>query len=252
MRAMMVQRGVDRCALARQPVVVDAGAAAGPARGAAAEQRRAQHRRGRRVGNSHLADGEQIAILRHGAITDIDRAQKFVVIHRRRDGEVARRPVEFDRHHAQFGAGKCCDLVDGGAAGGEIRHHLCGHRLRIGGDAAVRHAVIAGKDRDRDALQPRQFAAPASAPARSPALRGGRGFPAALSGFAAGGRRPRLLARHPRASRDRRRGCRLECRTACDSLVERDAYSVFKRSRRPVRAKINASQLINSQGFHHE
>jgi hypothetical protein len=88
-----------------------------------------------------------------------------VRIHGCGDGEVARRPIEFDRHHAQLGAGKCCDLVDGGAAGGEIRHHLFGHRLRVGGDAAVRHAMIAGKDRDGDALQPRQLA---GLPAREP------------------------------------------------------------------------------------
>jgi hypothetical protein len=57
------------------------------------------------------------------------------------------------------------DLVDGRAAACEIRHHLCGDRLRIGRDAARRHAMIAGKDRDGDALEFWNFAA---LPARQP------------------------------------------------------------------------------------
>ncbi len=57
------------------------------------------------------------------------------------------------------------DLVDGRTADCEIRHHLCGDRLRIGRDAARRDAMIAGKDRNGDALEPRNFAA---LPARQP------------------------------------------------------------------------------------
>ena len=76
--AMEIQRGLDRRALARQPVVVDAGAAAGPARRAAAEQGRAQHGRRRRVRDTHLADRQQIAIVGHGAIAGVDRFEKLV------------------------------------------------------------------------------------------------------------------------------------------------------------------------------
>jgi len=98
---MKAERGIDRRALARQSGIVDAGAAAGPARSPAAKQCRAQRRRRGGVGDAHLADREQIAVRRHRSISDVDRAQKFVDVHRGRDREVARRAVEFDRHHPQ-------------------------------------------------------------------------------------------------------------------------------------------------------
>ena len=93
--------------------------------------------------------------VRHPAF---DRREKFVRIHRRGFREIARRPVEFDRHHAQLGAGQFGDLVDGRAACGKIRHHLRGDGRRKGRDAARGDAVIAGEHRDRDAIEPRQFA----------------------------------------------------------------------------------------------
>ena len=103
---MKLQRRFDRGALARQPVIVDAGAAAGPAAGAAAEQRRAQHRGRRGVGNAHFADDQQIAILGHRAAAGVDRVEEIFGVHRRGHREIARRPLEFERHHAQFGAGR--------------------------------------------------------------------------------------------------------------------------------------------------
>ena len=126
---------------------------------------RAERRRRRGIGDAHLTDREQVAVRRHGSISDVDGGKKFVGVHRRRDGEIAGRPFQFDRHHAQFGAAEAGDLVDGRAAAGEIRHHLRGDRLRIGGDAARRDAVIAGKNRDRDLLEPWHFA---PLPARQP------------------------------------------------------------------------------------
>ncbi len=156
---MTAERRLDRGALARQSRIVDAGAAAGPAGSAAAKQRRAQRRRRRGVGDAHLADCEQIAVRRHGPVSDIDGVQEFVVVHGRRDREVAGRAVEFNSHHPQIGAGQPRDLVDRRAAAGKIRHHLFGDGLRIGRDAARGHAVIAGKDRYRDAIKPRNFAA---------------------------------------------------------------------------------------------
>ena len=86
-------------------------------------------------------------------------------LHRRGFGEIARRPFEFDRHHAQLGGSGFCDLADGRAAGGEIRHHLRGDRRRIGRDAARGDAVIAGEHGDGDALQTRLLAA---LPSREP------------------------------------------------------------------------------------
>ena len=186
---------------------------------AAAEQGRAQHGRRRRVRDTHLADRQQIAIVGHGAIAGVDRFEKLVRVHRRGFGEIARRPLELDRHHAQFGGSGFGDLVDGRAACGKIRHHLRGDGRRIGRDAARGDAVIAGEHGDGDAIQPRQFRGPAIAPARSRVLRAGRGCPAALSDSVGGARPCQRIADRRRAGRDRRRGCRLDWRTACDSLL---------------------------------
>ncbi len=109
------------------------------------------------------------------------------------------------------------DLVDGRAAGGKIRHHLRGDGLRIGRHAARGDAVIAGEHRDRDAIEPRRFA---SLPLRQPdreffeAAEASRRLGQILLP-ARGGIRESPHRR--RAGRDRRRGCRLDCRTACDS-----------------------------------
>ena len=126
---------------------------------AAAEQGRAQRRRRRRVRDAHLADRQQVAIIRHGAIAGVDRFEKLVRVHRRGFGEIACRPLELDRHHPQFGGSGFGDLVDGRAAAGKIRHHLRGDGRRIGRDAARGNAVIAGEHGDGDAIQPRRFPA---------------------------------------------------------------------------------------------
>ena len=53
------ERAVDDAALARQAVFIDAGAAAGPARAAAAEQCRGDGRRRRGIADAHLAQAER-------------------------------------------------------------------------------------------------------------------------------------------------------------------------------------------------
>ena len=63
----------------------------------------------------------------------------------------------------ELGARGPAELIDGSAAGDEVRDHLRRHRRRIGGDAARRDAVVAGEHHDARALQPR----------RMPALPGG-------------------------------------------------------------------------------
>ena len=47
-----------------------------------------------------------------------------------------------------------CELIDGGAAGGEVRHHLGGHLGRIGRDALRRHPVISREHENLDAIEP--------------------------------------------------------------------------------------------------
>ncbi len=50
--------------LRAKPVLVDAGAAAGPARAAAAEQGRRDRRRRRGIADAHLAQADEIALRR--------------------------------------------------------------------------------------------------------------------------------------------------------------------------------------------
>ena len=76
------------------------------------------------------------------------------------------------------GAGDARELIDGGAAGGEIRHHLRRHLGRIGRDAVRRHAVIAGEHQDLDLLErggawPCQCASQATSSSSRPRLPGG-------------------------------------------------------------------------------
>jgi len=87
---MKIQRRLDRRALAPSPDRRRQcrGRPNAPRR---REQRARTASRGCGVGDAHLADHEQIAILRHGAIADVDRAQEFIGIHGGCDREVARR-----------------------------------------------------------------------------------------------------------------------------------------------------------------
>ena len=59
---MAVERAVDDVALSRQAVVVDAGAAAGPACAAAAEQGGCDRGRRRGVADAHFAEADEIAL----------------------------------------------------------------------------------------------------------------------------------------------------------------------------------------------
>src|SRR6202035_2714631 len=74
-------------------------------------------------------------------------------------GEVGSRAIELERNDAQLSAGRARELIDRGAAGGKIRHHLRRDLGRIGGDTAPGHAVTTSKDQNIDALQSRRHMA---------------------------------------------------------------------------------------------
>ena len=110
------------------------------------------------------------------------------------------------------------ELVDGGAAGRKIRHHLRGDGGRIGRDAVRGDAMIAGEHQDVDAVEPRRVAGPASAPARPPAPPAGRGC-RRLGQARPGGRCGRLGARVagrqvPTGGAQSHRDCEIACRCA--------------------------------------
>ena len=156
---------VDRGLLSCQAQVVDAGAATGPARAAAAEQRRGHRRCRRGIPDSHLAQANEVRPRRDHLVSGADRGQKCRFVHRRRLREVRRGCLERERNHLQPGSRHACELVDRGAAGGEIRHHLRCHRGGICGYALRRYAVIAGEHEDVDMIEPRHAA---SLPLREP------------------------------------------------------------------------------------
>ena len=69
--------------LRAKPVLVDAGAAAGPARAAAAEQSRRDRRRRGGIADAHLAETDEIAVRRHRLIAGRHRGEEFGFAERR-------------------------------------------------------------------------------------------------------------------------------------------------------------------------
>ena len=142
--------------LRARPEIVDAGAAAGPALAAAAEQG-GRDRRGRGgVADAHFAETEEIALRLDGIIAGGDGGDEFGLAERRALREIGGGGFELQRNDAQRRAGRARELVDGGAACGKIRHHLHGDLGRVRGDALRGDAVIAGEHQHLGALEPRR------------------------------------------------------------------------------------------------
>ena len=107
-----------------RPVIVEPGAAPGPALAAAAEERRGQRRRRRGVADSHFAEADEVGRRRHGIGARGDRFDKLGLGHGLGLGEVGGRRVEPQWNDAKRGADSLADLVDGGTAPLEIGDHL--------------------------------------------------------------------------------------------------------------------------------
>ena len=94
--------------------------------------------------------------LRHRVEAGLHRGEEFGFGQRGVFGEIFGRPVELERNDVEARAGIARELVDGGAAGGKIRHHLHRDFGRIGRDALPGDAVIAGEHQNVDAIEPRR------------------------------------------------------------------------------------------------
>jgi hypothetical protein len=160
------ERPIDSLAFTRQAVFIDAGTTAGPARTAAAEQGRGDGGRSRGIADTHFTEAEKIACRRDRVVTFTHGRKKFLLRESRHLREIARGPIQRERHDAQVCARGLRQLIDGRAADGEVCHHLRRYLGRIGRDAVPGDAVIAGKDKNFHLLQPRRYAA---LPMREPA-----------------------------------------------------------------------------------
>ena len=107
--------------------------------------------------------------------------------------EIGARPIERKRNNPKRRGRTPRQLIDRGAAGGKVRHHLRRYFGRIGGDAAFGDAMIAGEHHNLDLLQSRRRA---PLPVREPA---DQVFQPAQTARRLGQRR--LAARHSGARR---------------------------------------------------
>ena len=121
--------------------------------------------------------------------------------------------IERERNDAQRSAGGARQLIDGGAAGGKIRHHLRRHLGRIGRHAEPGHAVIAGEHENLDALQSRRRMA---LPVREP---GDEVFEAAEAARRLGQHGFALQPR-PRSRQDARSAGRDKAARSCEKEVK--------------------------------
>ncbi len=156
--AMMLNAGGDHPGLAEQRLAGEPGPRSDPVGRVAAEQGTGDRRGGGRVADAHLADAEHVRLRvhRHQAAGEGGREVGFG--QGRCGGEIGGRPVEIEGIDREIRADARADLVDGGAAGPEVRDHLSRDRRRIGRNAAHGDTMIAGKHPDHRAVHPRRMA----------------------------------------------------------------------------------------------
>jgi hypothetical protein len=159
------RRLCQQCLLARQPGVVEAGAATDAvAEWRAGELVRQQRGRGG-IADSHFAEADHPAALVGESVDDRGATgQRLIALrmaHRRLDQIVARAAGDLGIDQSAAGAEVVRDAgvddlqlqtvvaredVDGGSPGKEVLDHLPGHFLRVGGDAGQCCPVVAGED----------------------------------------------------------------------------------------------------------
>ena len=153
---MARDRFVDDAAFRLERGTGDTCSGAGPHFRVAAEQPAAQRRRCGGVADAHLAERQHVdpRLDRHHPVGH--RLGAFFLAHRRLDDDVAGRRVEVHLIDLETDVEDAAELVDRGAAGDEVLHHLRGHRGRIGRNAARGDAVIAGEDQGARMVEPRR------------------------------------------------------------------------------------------------
>src|SRR5690606_7393876 len=155
-RAMASKRSVYDSSFARQSFIVNTCPTANPVGATATEQGRSKGRRNRRVADAHLAERNEIGVLRNRIHASFDRREKFALAHRRSKGKIGSRSVDIERDHLQLRAGHLRQLVDCCAAGIEVVDHLRVQFRWKGRDATCGDSVRTGKDQNADIVEARQ------------------------------------------------------------------------------------------------
>ena len=114
--------------------------------GRAAEKSAGERRRDGRIADAHLADAQKVGRIGDRFHSVGHGGGAFGLVERRFLGNVAGRNLQRQFEYLQPEAEGLAKLVDGGAAIAEVRHHLCGDRLREGRHILLHDPVVAGED----------------------------------------------------------------------------------------------------------
>ncbi len=155
----------DDLALDRQPVVIDARAASGPAARITAEKRSGQRSSRCRIADPHLARDNKIRPRFHRLPSGGEGRDALRLAHRGAGREVGSRCLKRQRMHIERRSGKLGKLVDRSTASVEIGDHLGRDLGGKGRHASRGDAVIARKDKHlRHPAAGRGITAPADIP----------------------------------------------------------------------------------------
>ena len=141
-------RRADGVRLAGEPGIVHARAAPHPRLRLAAIERMEDRGGDGGVADPHLAETEKIDAPGDRLHAEGDGPRAVRLVEGIRFGDIRRRHLERQLVDLQAQPETLAELVDGRAAGAEIRHHLRGDALGKGGDAAGDDPVVGSEDGD--------------------------------------------------------------------------------------------------------
>ncbi len=156
-RTMQLDSTVHGIGLAANALRINAGAGANPLPGFTAEQGVGDGRGNRGVADTHFADAEKITAIGDGLHAIGHGCGALGLVQRRILGDIPRRVIQCEFEHLQPKIVSLANLIDRGTAGLEVRHHLSGHLLRIGGHPLGHDTMIAGKHSHNRALDARRI-----------------------------------------------------------------------------------------------
>ena len=142
--------------LARDALIVEAGAATADVHRLRGEQPGGERTRNGRVADPHLPQGDHACVKRRCMFdAALDKRLRLRELERRSDRDVARRPADADVDDVDRGSRLAGEHRDGRPAAGEVGEHLAGHLLRVGAHALRRDAVVGRCDHDHRLQRPR-------------------------------------------------------------------------------------------------